>query len=148
MFPGWTEVRARLDAGMKTLILSVVAASAAVAVVGLWCAALFIWVDGRFGATVACLVLGGVFFLTVCIAVVAIVLIRRRQARILAARKPSPATNLLGDPAVLNLALQVGRALGPKRAIPLALLGAFLVSIVLTRSASGDSEAPNSGSRR
>ena len=133
-FPGWTEVKLRLDAGAKTLIWGAVATIAAVVAVGLLCAALFIWIDERFGPIWACFALAGVFLLVVCVAAVAIVAIRRRQARILAVRKQSAAT-LLRDPAVLTLALQVGRTLGFRRAIPLALLGAFLVGVVLSRSA-------------
>ena len=140
LFPGWTEVRVRLDAGMKTLIWSLIATSAAVVAIGLLCAALFIWIDGHFGPIWACLALGGVFLLVAGIALVVIGSIRRRQARMLAARKQSAAT-LLRDPAVLTLALQIGRTLGLKRAIPLALLGAFVVGIVLSRPTSRDGGA-------
>jgi hypothetical protein len=52
----------------------------------------------------------------------------------------------LRDPAVLSLALQMGRTLGFKRAIPLVLVGAFLVGVVLSRSASRDSDASQSDS--
>jgi hypothetical protein len=140
LLPGWTEVKVRLDAGVKALIWGVVATSAAVVAVGLLCAALFIWIDGRFGPIWACIALAGAFLLVVCIATAAIVSIRRRQARVLAARKQSAAT-LLRDPAVLTMALQVGRTLGFKRAIPLALIGAFLVGVVLSRSAARDRQA-------
>jgi hypothetical protein len=143
--PGWTEVKGRLDAGVKALIWGVIAASAAAAAVGLLCAALFIWIDGRFGPIWACVALAGVFLLVVCIAIAVIVSIRRRQARMLAVRRQSAAT-LLRDPEVLTLALQVGRTLGFKRALPLALLGAFLVGVVLSRSASRDRKASPSDS--
>jgi hypothetical protein len=144
--PGWTQVKGRFDAGVKALIWGVIATSAAVAAMGLLCAALFIWIDGRFGPIWACVALAGVFLLVVCIAITAIVSIRRRQARMLAVRKQSAAT-LLRDPEVLTLALQVGRTLGFKRALPLALLGAFLVGVVLSRSASRNREASPSDSR-
>ena len=136
-FPGWTEVKLRLDAGRKTLIWAVVAMGAAVVAVGLLCAALFIWIDEHFGPIWACLALAGAFLLVVAVATAAIVAIRRRQARVLAVRKQSAAT-LLRDPTVLTLALQVGRTLGFKRVIPVALLGAFLVGMVLSRSGARD----------
>src|SRR5262249_19743572 len=104
---------------------------AAVVAVGLLCAALFIWVGGNLGPIWACLALAGAFLLVVLIATAAIVAIRRRQARVLAVRRQSAAT-LLRDPTVLTLALQVGRTLGFKRVIPVALLGAFLVGMVLS----------------
>lgn len=144
--PGWPEVKGRLDAGVKAFIWGVVAASAAAAAVGLLCAALFIWIDGRFGPIWACVALAGVFLLVVGIAIAVIVAIRRRQARRLAVRKQSAAT-LLRDPEVLTLALQVGRTLGFKRALPLALLGAFLVGVVLSRSASRERKASPSDSQ-
>lgn len=152
LFPGWTDVKVRLDAGVKTLIWSVIATGAAVVAVALLCAALFIWIDGHLGPIWACLVLGGVFLLVVCIAALAIVLIRRRQARMLAVSSQSAAalnqggTTLLRDPTVLNLVLQVARMLGLKRAIPLAVLGALLVGVALSRSASRDGDASKSPS--
>ena len=146
LLPGWTDVKVRFDAGVKTLIWGVIAISAAVVAVGLLCAALFIWIDARFGPIWACVALAGAFLFVVCIAGAAIASIRRRQARMLAVRKQSAAT-LLRDPAILTLALQVGRTLGFKRAIPLAVLGAFLVGVVLSRSASRNSEASLSDSR-
>ena len=145
LLPGWTELKVRLDAGVKAVIWGVIATSAGVVAIGLLCAALFIWIDGRFGPIWACVALAGAFLLVVCIATAAIVSIRRRQARVLTARKQSAAT-LLRDPAVLTLALQVGRTLGFKRVIPLALLGAFVVGVVLSRSASRDREASSSDS--
>ena len=145
LFPGWTEVKVRFDAGMKALIWSMIATTAAVVAVGLLCAALFIAIDERFGPIWACIVLAGVFLFVVCIATAAIVSIRRRRERMLAVRKQSAAP-LLRDPAVLSLALQMGRTLGFKRAIPLVLVGAFLVGMVLSRAASRDSDASQSDS--
>jgi hypothetical protein len=130
---------------MKALIWGVIAASAAAVAVGLLCAALFIWIDGWYGPIWACIVLAGAFLLVVCIAAAAIASIRRRRARVLAVRQQS-APPLLRDPAVLSLALQMGRTLGFKRAIPLVLVGAFLVGVVLSRSASRDSDASQSDS--
>ena len=146
--PGWTEVKGRLDTGVKALVWGVIATSAAVAAVGLLCAALFIGIDGRFGPIWACVVLAGVFLLVVCIAIAVIVSLRRRQARMLAVRKQrkQSAATLLRDPDVLALALQVSRTLGFKRALPLAVLGAFLVGVVLSRSASRDRGASPSDS--
>jgi hypothetical protein len=138
--PGWTEVKGRLDAGVKALIWGAIATSAAVAAVGLLCAALFIWIDGRFGPIWACVALAGAFLLVVCIAIAVMISIRRRQARMLAVRKQSAAT-LLRDPEMLTLALQVSRTLGLKRVLPLALVGAFLVGIALSRSAARNREA-------
>jgi hypothetical protein len=143
--PGWTEFKGRLDAGMKALIWVAIATSAAAAAVGLLCAALFIWIDGRFGPIWACVALAGGFLLVVCIAIAVIVSIRRRQARMLAIRKQSAAT-LLRDPEILTLALQVSRTLGLKRALPLVLVGAFLVGVVLSRSAARNREASPSDS--
>jgi hypothetical protein len=145
LFPGWTEVKVRLDTGMKALIWGSIASSAAVVALGLLCAALFIAIDARFGPIWACVALAGAFLLVVCIATAAMVSIRRRQARILAVRRQS-APSLLRDPAVLTLALQIGRTLGFKRAIPLVLLGAFVVGVVLSRSGSRDGNASQSDS--
>ena len=152
LFPGWTDVKVRLDASVKTLIWSVIATGATVVAAALLCAALFIWIDGHLGPIWACLVLGGVFLLVVCIAVAAMISIRRRQARMLPVRSRSAAAlnqgvaTLLRDPAVLNSVLQVTRMRGLKRAMPLAVLAAFLVGVALSRSASRDGEDSKSTS--
>ena len=81
MLPGVRDLKERLDAAVKTSAWSVVAAAAALTMLGFLCAALFLYLQDSHGPIVACLILAGVFLLVVLIAIAVIVLLRRRQAR-------------------------------------------------------------------
>ena len=73
----------------------------------------------------------------VLIAIVAIALLRQRQARLARARAQAnqAAGQWLRDPVVVTTALQLARTLGLRRAAPMLLLGAFVVGLVLSRTA-------------
>jgi hypothetical protein len=104
---------------------------------GFLCAALFLYLQNWRGPIVACLILAGAFLLVVLIAIVAIALLRQRHARLARARAQAnqAAGQWLRDPVVVTTALQLARTLGLRRAAPLLLLGAFMVGLVLSRTA-------------
>jgi len=128
------DVKARLDAAMKTAAFSMIAAGAGVVMLAFLCAALFIWIHGLYGPIVACLVLGGLFFLVLVAAGIALAVIRRRERERAARRARDAANAVWRDPAILAAGLQIGQALGFKRAAPLVILGAFAIGLVLSRS--------------
>src|SRR6266487_3128333 len=135
LLPGVRDLKERLDAAMKTGAWSTVAGVAALVMLGFLCAALFLYLQNWRGSIVACLILAGAFLLVVPIA--AIALVRRRQAQLARARAQAnqAAGQWLRDPVVVTTALQVARALGLRRAAPVLLLGAFVVGLVLSRTA-------------
>ncbi len=137
MLPAVRDLKERLDAAVKTSAWSVVAGLAALVMLGFLCAALFLYLQDWRGPIVACLILAGAFLLVVLIAVAAIALVRQRQARL--ARVRAEANRATGqwlrDPVVMTTALQVARTLGLRRAAPVLLLGAFVVGLVLSRTA-------------
>lgn len=137
MLPGVRDLRERLDAAVKTSAWSVVAGAAALTMLGFLCAALFLYLQNWRGSIVACLILAGAFLLVVLIAITAVALVRRRQARLARARAQAnqAAGNWLRDPMVVTTALQVARTLGFRRAAPVLLLGAFVMGLVLSRTA-------------
>lgn len=137
MLPGVRDLRERLDAAVKTSAWSVVAAAAALTMLGFLCAALFLYLQDSRGPIVACLILAGVFLLVVLIAIAVIALLRRRQARQARARAQAnqAAAHWLRDPVVITTALQVARTLGFRRAAPVLLLGAFMMGLMLSRTA-------------
>ena len=137
MLPGVRDLKERLDAAVKTSAWSAVAGAAALTMLGFLCAALFLYLQNWRGPIVACLILAGVFLLVVLIAIVAIALLRQRQARLARARAQAnqAAGQWLRDPVVITAALQVARTLGLRRAAPLLLVGAFVVGLVLSRTA-------------
>jgi hypothetical protein len=137
VLPGVRDLKERLDAAVKTSAWSAVAAAAALVMLGFLCAALFLYLQNWQGAIVACLVLAGAFLLVVLIAIAAIALVRQRQQRLAQARAQAnqAAGQWLRDPVVVTTALQVARTLGLRRAAPLLLLGAFVMGLVLSRTA-------------
>jgi hypothetical protein len=134
VLPGVRDLKERLDAAVKTSAWSVVAAAAALTMLGFLCAALFLYLQDSHGPIVACLILAGVFLLVVLIAIAVIVLLRQRQARA-RAQANQAAAHWLRDPVVITTALQVARTLGFRRAAPVLLLGAFMMGLMLSRTA-------------
>jgi type VI protein secretion system component VasK len=138
VLPGVRDLKERLDAAVKTSAWSAVAGLAALIMLGFLCAALFLYLQDWRGPIVACLILAGGFLVVVLIAVTAIALVRQRQARLARARAQQAnqaAGQWLRDPVVMTTALQVARTLGLRRAAPVLLLGAFVVGLVLSRTA-------------
>ncbi len=137
MLPGVRDLRERLDAAVKTSAWSAVAGAAALTMLGFLCAALFLYLQNWRGPIVACLILAGAFLLVVLIAIAAVALVRQRQARLARARAQASqaAGQWLRDPVVVTTALQVARMLGFRRAAPVLLLGAFVVGLMLSRTA-------------
>jgi len=99
---------------------------AAIAAFIFLCVAAYAWLSLLVGAVFAALIMAGIFVLIVTIAAVISALDRRhaRERAILerAARAHASPSWLL-DPKILGTALQVGRALGWQRIVPVALFG-------------------------
>jgi hypothetical protein len=91
----------------------------------------FIWLADRFSPLIGALILTGFFLLVLIIAVLAIVMGRRstieRAEFALAKRK----TAAVFDASLLNTGLQIGRALGWRRFVP--LVGVVLLAAGLAR---------------
>ena len=120
-------------------LLSAVALSLAIAA-GFLCAAAFVFVLENYGPVAACLALAGIFVLIAVIAGV-IYAIRRRQLQAQARRQRARAAQLLADPVVLTTGLQIVRAIGLKRLLPLIAIGGVALGFLATRSSARD-EAP------
>lgn len=133
-----TEVKAKIDATLQSVVLGAVAASAAVTAFFFLCVAIFIWTEQNYGTITAALVIA-VLFIVIAAAALTILAVRRRRAveRAVerARQRPKPGTtNWWLDPAVVASGLQIGKALGPKRVVSLAVLGALAAGVLLTYS--------------
>ncbi|WP_024517591.1 hypothetical protein [Bradyrhizobium sp. Tv2a-2] len=121
-----------------TLVSAIVLALAIAA--GFLCAAAFVLVLQSYGAVAACLALAGIFLLIAIIAAVTYT-VRKRQMEVRARQRRTKAAHLLADPLVLTTGLQIVRAVGLKRLIPLIAIGGVALGFLATRSAAQD-EAP------
>jgi hypothetical protein len=102
------------------------------------CAAAFVYVLQTYGLIQACLAGAGVFFAVTVIAAICYLVrarrIKRIQARAADHRK-SPLHSALADPMLVATALQLVRAIGVKRLIPILAVGGVALGFLATRGA-------------
>jgi hypothetical protein len=106
------------------------------------CAAGFIFMLQRYGPIEACLAGAAVFLVLTAIAAGSY-MARRHQMKVraeLAARKA--ARNLLTDPATLAIGLQLVRAIGVKRLVPILAIGGVALGLLAARGHASPSEEP------
>src|ERR1700761_5036459 len=103
--------------------LAAVIALALLVTVSFLCAAAFVYVLQTYGLIQACLAGAGLFFaVTVIAAIWYMVRAKRIKARA-AEQKKSPLHSALADPMLVATALQLVRAIGVKRLIPILAVG-------------------------
>jgi len=104
------------------------------------CAAGFVVVLENYGAVAACLAGAGLFLIVAAIAAT-IYAIRKRQMAARARQRARTTAHLLADPIVITTGLQIVRAVGMKRLIPLIAIGGVALGLLASRSTVRD-EAP------
>jgi len=105
------------------------------------CAAAFVVVLDRYGLVQACLAGAGLFFVVAMIAALSYI-VRKRQIEARAAqRAKSAAHSLLADPVLVATGLQIVRAIGVKRLIPILAVGGLALGILASRG-QADDQAP------
>jgi hypothetical protein len=108
------------------------------------CAAAFVFVLQRYGLIEACLTGAGVFFVVAVIAA-GCYMVRKKQVEARAARAAETAKSAvqtaLADPVLVAAGIQVIRAIGVKRLIPILALGGLALGLLASRNSSRD-EAP------
>ncbi|MDO9562754.1 MAG: hypothetical protein Q7J60_14135 [Bradyrhizobium sp.] len=143
---------------LRLTSLAAAAAFALLVTTSFLCAALFMFMLQHYGPVEACLAGAGVFFLVTVIAAVCYkvrqnqIRARAEQAAREAARESarsakSAASSMLADPMLLAAGLQVVRAIGLKKLIPILAIGGVALGFMMSRgaSATGDeaeAEAP------
>lgn len=132
--------------------MTTLAAAAVVALfitTGFLTAAAFIAVLEKYGPVPACLTGAAIFFVVTLIAAGSYMARKRAIRRALkaraeeAARAAAAAPSLLADPAMIGIGLQVVRAIGIKRLIPLLAVGGLAMGFLASRGAAAPTnEAP------
>ena len=138
-----------------TLRLTSLAAAAALALfvtTAFLCAALFVAVLQKYGPIEACLAGAAVFFVVTLIAAVWYMMRRRsiaaraeQAAREAALSAKSVAQTMLSDPMLLATGLQLVRAIGVRKLIPILAIGGVALGFLMSRGAAGagdEMEAP------
>lgn len=124
------EMKNRAGSAVRLSCLATAAALALAVAVSFLCAAGFVAVQQRYGSIEACLAGAALFFVVGLIAF-ASYLAARRRARILAAAAARSAVHsaLLADPKLVAVGIQVIRAIGIKRLIPLVAIGGVALGL-------------------
>ncbi|MBR0847799.1 hypothetical protein JQ543_08590 [Bradyrhizobium diazoefficiens] len=106
------------------------------------CAAAFIAVLDKYGPVQACLAVAGIFFLLTLTAAGSYWGYKRetqKRARIAAERATkSAAQSMLADPMLLATGLQIVRAIGVKRLLPILAIGGVALGIMASRAGAVD----------
>ena len=126
------------------LRLTSLAAAAAIALfisTAFLCAAAFVFVLQNYGPVEACLTGAAIFFVVTLIAAGWYV-VRKKQIRDQAERAAkSAAHTMLADPMVVAAGIQVVRAIGVKRLIPILAVGGLALGFLASRNAAANHEA-------
>ena len=135
-------LRARLDRTFKQLTFQAIAAAAAVIALFFFSLAAYSFIDQRYNAIVASLVLAGAYLVVALAALIWSRLLRRSEASRDAAT--ANAAQLLQDPMVVSSGLELLRILGSRKAAPIALLLAGV--LIAVSRLNPKSRPPRSGS--
>jgi len=132
------------DSTATALRLTSLAAAVAVALfiaTSFLCAAAVVFVYQRYGLVEACLTGAGVFFVVALITATWYIA-RKKQVEARAARAAetarSAAQTALADPMVVAAGLQLIRAIGVKRLIPILAVGGLVLGFLASLNGSGD----------
>ena len=137
------------DSTGNALRLTSLAAAAAMALLvttAFLCAAAFVFVLQKYGPVEACLTGAAIFFVMTLIAAGSYMM-RKRQIEARAAEQAakaakSTAQTVLADPMLVAAGIQVVRAIGIKKLIPILAVGGLALGFLASRAQSGGSEAP------
>jgi hypothetical protein len=125
------------DSTGTALRLTSLAAAAALALLittSFLCAAAFVFVFQKYGLIEACLTGAGIFFVVTLIAA-ASYMVRSRSVKVRAEEAAkSPEHTFLADPMLVAAGIQVVRAIGIKKLIPILAVGGLALGILASRS--------------
>ena len=141
------DFKEQAGSALRLTSLAAIAAVALFITTSFLCAAAFVVVLERYGLTQACLAGAALFFIVTMIAAGSYML-RKRQIEARArerakerAKEARSALHSLSDPRVVATGLQVIRAIGIRRLIPILAVGGLALGFFASRQPAGD-EAP------
>jgi hypothetical protein len=106
------------------------------------CAAAFVFVLQNYGLIEACLTGAAVFFVVTLIAAVSF-MVRKKQVKVRAKETAKSAMQTaLADPVLVAAGLQVIRAIGVKKLIPILAVGGLALGFLASRNTAASDEAP------
>ncbi|QOZ28982.1 hypothetical protein [Bradyrhizobium sp. CCBAU 51753] len=131
------------DSAGSALRLTSLAGAAAIALfitIAFLCAAAFVFVLEHYGPVEACLAGAALFFVVTLIAAGAFMARRREMRRRAERAAKATAAAALADPVMIATGLQIVRAIGVKRLIPIIAVGGLALGLMASRSATASEE--------
>jgi hypothetical protein len=126
---------------LRLTSLAVALALALFVTISFLCAAAFVFVLQNYGLIEACLTGAGVFFFAALI-VASIYMVRRKRIEARAARAAEHAKSAvqtaLADPMLVAAGIQVIRAIGIKKLIPILAVGGLALGLLASRNTQAD----------
>ena len=135
------DFRISTGAALRQTSLAAIAVIALFITTAFLCAAAFIAVLNRYGPVEACFAGAAIFFVVTLLAAGTYLLRKRQIEARAAARAKAAASSMLADPALLVTGIQIIRALGFKRLVPILAIGGLALGLMANRSQAGD-QAP------
>lgn len=136
------DIKASTGAAVRQTALATVAVAAFLVALAFLCAGGFIVLRDQYGIVVACLA-GAGLFLVVALIVIGIHMARKRRIEQRAAeRAKSTGHALLADPVMLETGIQIVRAIGAKRLLPILAVGGLALGLMAGRSPHAGEQAP------
>jgi hypothetical protein len=124
------------DSTGTALRLTSLAAAAAVALLvttSFLCAAAFVFVLEKYGPVQACLTGAAIFFVVTMIAAICY-MVRKHQIKVRAEQAAkSAAHSMLADPMLVAAGIQIVRAIGVKKLIPILAVGGLALGLLASR---------------
>jgi uncharacterized membrane protein YiaA len=128
---------------LRLTSLAAVAAIALLVTTSFLCAAAFVFVLEKYGPVQACLTGAGIFFVVAMIAAIAYMVRKKQIEKRARERTKSAAQTMLADPMLVAAGIQLVRAIGVKKLIPILAVGGLALGFMASRGQSHASgEAP------
>jgi uncharacterized membrane protein len=145
------QVRSRTGFSQVVVVWALVAVVCAIVTFAFLLAAAYVWLLGLFGALFASLIMAGFFLLVAVISLVACAQTNRRNAERAKMALAARSTELWRDPKFLGIGLEIARAIGWRRIVPLAAIGVLAATLAkewAARDGSASADADPDEARR
>jgi hypothetical protein len=135
------DLKESAGSAVKMTSLAAAIAIAIFIMISFLCAAAFVYVLQTYGLVEACLT-GAAIFLLVALTTITIYAIRKRQARRHAAENTKSALHsVLADPMLVAAGIQVIRAIGVRKLVPILALSGLALGLLANRAHSDQAPA-------
>jgi len=134
------DLKNSISTAMRLTSLATAVALALSIAISFLCAAAFVYVLQNYGLIQACLTGSGVFFVVTLIAAGAYMVRKNRIKTRARENAKSAAHSMLADPMLVATGIQLVRAIGIKRLVPILAIGGLALGIMASRGASNASD--------